>query len=165
VREVFVAEEPSLAPAAPDAPAVFRRRADKLQGMTAKAAAPAPPVAASGDAMAQAAVFFKLGTVMRPSCAAVMPQLAAAAVTARVVHIVGVMANNKGDEGLSATLASQRATLVANRLVDLGLDRYRIELSLQTWDELPLAAGVWSAEPRPALRAQGRRVDIRLLKD
>jgi uncharacterized membrane protein affecting hemolysin expression len=108
-------------------------------------------------------VFFKLGTVLRPACDLALRTLAHAAAQAVQINVVGQASRLNGVSELSAVLASQRAAIVANRLVDLGIDRFRIELSVRPWDERTLAPDIFAVDPPKSLLAQSRRVEINLL--
>jgi hypothetical protein len=177
IREVFQRNEqpvppPSepLAPAAVDAsPAVFRRRGDAdWRGHIAPTAGPEiyeDEDAAIPPAQVSYAVFFKLGTRLRPSCDSALRDLARVAAQARQVHVVGLEARNSSVAEMSGVLASQRAAVVVNRLVDCGIDRFRIEMSIRPWDEQPLPKDVYAVDPPTSLSAQARRVDISLLGD
>jgi outer membrane protein OmpA-like peptidoglycan-associated protein len=173
IREVFepvsgaVENVPDASAGSPkDAqPAVFRRRGDaewRGQPEVAAAIGGTDAGALSASVRSNYAVFFKLGTVLRPSCDLALRNLAREAAQALQIHVIGQESRHSGISELSGILASQRAAIVANRLVDFGIDRFRIELSVQPWDERPLAADVFAIDPPKSLSAQSRRVEINL---
>lgn len=155
-------------PAAAMAPAVFRHRGDasRLAGTEAERATSS--LERGNDvvpAPSDYAVFFKLGTVLRPSCDLALREFAAAAARAAQIHVVGLVSGQSSAADMSGMLASQRAAIVANRLVDCGIDRFRIELSVKPWDARPLSKTVLVVDPPKSLAAQSRRVDINLRHD
>jgi hypothetical protein len=175
IREVFLPLAGASAAASPGAnpelgeaqPAVFRRRGDsawraEVEAGGSIAASDADVAPAPAAARSDYAVFFKLGTVLRPTCDLALRDLARAAAHADEIHVVGLATRLSGVAELSALLASQRAAIVANRLVDCGIDRFRIEMSVRSWDERPLPTEVFAVDPPKSLSAQSRRVDINL---
>jgi hypothetical protein len=173
IREVFQGEGVESSPgsnglAAPSqsaSPAVFRRRGEvgwrnsSDTGEAAKSGDADPAVPTSGS---DYAVFFKLGTVLRPTCDVALRNFALTAARAAQIHVIGLVSPLPGVADMPEVLASQRAAIVANRLVDCGIDRFRIELSVRPWDERPLSKDVFAVDPPRSLAAQARRVDINI---
>jgi hypothetical protein len=156
-----------MASAVPEAvaPAVFRRRGDAGWRASTEAEIGPSPAELGNDLASDRsayAVFFKLGTVLRPSCDLALRDFAAAAARAAQIHVVGLVSGISSAADMPGLLASQRAAIVANRLVDCGIDRFRIELSVRPWDERPLSKDILAVDPPKSLAAQSRRVDINL---
>jgi outer membrane protein OmpA-like peptidoglycan-associated protein len=113
------------------------------------------------------AIFFRFGgLVLRDACLPVLRHLGVAARRAEDLEIIGLVSHRTGDrdlKDLNHRLAHGRARVVADRLIDMGVDPNRMRVDYaETLHPQRISSDVFTATRPENGAALAHRVDIRL---